>query len=120
MQMPPPAPVRTIGRLLLGQDPRRRAIYLCGMVPAGWYFYCGLADQLGADPQKTLERLLGLWALRFLVLTLAITPLRRLGVCNLVRYRRAIGLLAFYYALLHLTVYIGLDQGFDLTAILLD
>jgi methionine sulfoxide reductase heme-binding subunit len=118
--MPRPAPAPAIKRLLLGQDRVRRAIYVGGMMPAVWYFYSGLTDQLGADPQKTLERLLGLWALRFLILTLAITPLRRLGVFNLVRYRRAVGLLAFYYAVLHLTVYTALDQGFDLPAIYAD
>jgi sulfoxide reductase heme-binding subunit YedZ len=118
--MPRPAPDHAIKRLLLGRDPIRRAIYIAGMMPAIWYFTCGLTDQLGADPQKTLERLLGLWALRFLVLTLAITPLRRLGLYNLVRYRRAIGLVAFYYGVLHLAVYTGLDQGFDLSAIFAD
>src|SRR5690606_40854024 len=65
----------------------------------------------GADPQKTLERLLGLWALRFLIIGLAISPLRQLGGPNLIRWRRAIGLLAFYYACLHLSVYMLLDQG---------
>jgi methionine sulfoxide reductase heme-binding subunit len=118
--MPRPAPDHAIKRLLLGQDPMRRAIYIAGMMPAMWYFTCGLTDQLGADPQKTLERLLGLWALRFLVLTLAITPLRHLGLYNLVRYRRAIGLVAFYYGVLHLAVYTALDQGFDLSAIFAD
>jgi sulfoxide reductase heme-binding subunit YedZ len=107
-------------RLALGADPVRRAIYIGGMVPAVWYFYLGLMDQLGADPQNTLERLLGLWALRFLIASLAITPLRRLGGPNLVRYRRAIGLLAFYYACLHLAVYMLLDKGLDLAAIVSD
>ncbi len=107
-------------RFLLGSDPVRRAIYIVGMMPAVWTFYLGIMDQLGADPQKTLERTLGLWALRFLILGLAITPLRRLGGPNLVRYRRAIGLLAFYYAALHLTVYMLLDQGLDLAAIWAD
>jgi sulfoxide reductase heme-binding subunit YedZ len=107
-------------RYLLGSDPARRAIYIVGMLPAAWYFYLGITDQLGADPQKTLELLLGLWALRFLIMTLAVTPLRRLGGPNLVRYRRAIGLLAFYYAALHLTVYLVLDQGLDLAAIWAD
>lgn len=107
-------------RYLLGQDPIRRAIYIAGMVPAAWYFYLGITDQLGADPQNTLERLLGLWALRFLVLSLAITPLRRLGGPSLIRYRRAIGLLAFYYAALHLSVYLFLDQGLDFAAIWAD
>jgi sulfoxide reductase heme-binding subunit YedZ len=98
----------------------RPALYAIGLIPALWTFYLGLADQLGADPMKTLERTLGLWALRFLVVTLAITPLRRLGGPNLVRYRRALGLLAFYYATLHLTVYVALDQGLDLAAIWAD
>ena len=107
-------------RLVLGQDPVRRGIYIAGMVPAVWYFYLGVNDQLGADPQNTLERLLGLWALRFIILSLAITPLRRLGGPSLIRYRRAIGLLAFYYAALHLTVYLVLDQGLDFRAIWAD
>src|SRR5215470_4942476 len=106
--------------LALGSDPVRRAIYIVGMLPAVSTFYFGLTDQLGADPQKTLERTLGVWALRFLIVCLAITPLRRLGGPNLVRYRRAIGLLAFYYAALHLTVYMLLDQGLDLAAIWAD
>jgi sulfoxide reductase heme-binding subunit YedZ len=102
-----------LGRLLSGADPIRRSIYVAGTVPAAWTFYLGLTDQLGADPQNTLERTLGLWALRFLVAALAITPLRRLGGPSLVRYRRAIGLLAFYYACLHLGVYLVLDKGLD-------
>jgi sulfoxide reductase heme-binding subunit YedZ len=114
----PPAP--SLRLLLFGSDPIRRAIYLVGMQPAFWTFYLGVMDQLGADPQKTLERTLGLWALRFLILCLAITPLRRLGGPNLVRYRRAVGLLAFYYAALHLTVDTLLDQGLDLAAIWAD
>ena len=118
--MPRPAPAHWSKRLLLGSDPIRRAIYVAGMLPAVWYFYLGVSDRLGADPQNTLERLLGVWALRFLIVALAITPLRRLGGPNLVRYRRAIGLLAFYYAALHLTVYMVLDKGLDLAAIWAD
>lgn len=93
------------------------AIYAVGMVPAVWTFGLALNDQLGADPLKALERSLGLWALRFLVLTLAVTPLRRFGGPNLVRHRRALGLLAFFYAAMHVAVYVGLDQGLDLAAI---
>jgi sulfoxide reductase heme-binding subunit YedZ len=107
-------------RAVLGADPVRRAIYTIGFVPAVWTFYLGLTDQLGADPQNVLERTLGLWALRFLIVALAITPLRRLGGPSLIRYRRAIGLMGFYYAALHLTVYLVLDQGLDWTAILAD
>jgi sulfoxide reductase heme-binding subunit YedZ len=96
---------------------RRWWLYTIGLMPAVWTFYLGLNDQLGADPMKVLERTLGLWALRFLIVGLAITPLRRIGGPNLIRYRRAFGLLAFYYAALHLTVYAGLDQGLDFAAI---
>jgi sulfoxide reductase heme-binding subunit YedZ len=115
-----PAPAPWPRRLLLGADPIRRAIYIFGMLPAVWYFHLGITDQLGADPQNVLERALGLWALRFLILALAITPLRRLGGPNLIRYRRAVGLLGFYYAALHLSVYLLLDQGLDFAAIWAD
>ena len=104
----------TLSRLLLGADPARRALYISGMTPAVLYFYWGLTNQLGADPQNVLERALGLWALRFLIASLAITPLRQLGGPSLYRFRRALGLLAFYYAALHLTVYMVLDKGLDL------
>jgi methionine sulfoxide reductase heme-binding subunit len=107
-------------RLLLGSDPARRAIYIVGLLPAVSTFYLGLTDQLGADPQNVLERTLGLWALRFLILTLAISPLRRLGGPNWVRYRRTLGLLAFYYAVMHLSVYLLLDKDLDLAAIWAD
>ncbi len=106
--------------LLLGSDPIRRAIYFFGMMPAIWYFYLGFTDQLGADPQNTLERALGLWALRFIVVTLAITPLRPYFGPRLIRYRRTFGLLAFYYAALHVFVYLVLDQGLNVQAILAD
>jgi sulfoxide reductase heme-binding subunit YedZ len=89
-------------------------LYALGLSPAVWTFYLAVSDQLGADPLKVLERSLGLWSLRFLVLGLAITPLRRLGGPNLIRYRRTVGLLAFLYALFHVTVYVWLDQQLDL------
>jgi methionine sulfoxide reductase heme-binding subunit len=96
------------------------AVYLIGFIPAVWLFYAGINDQLGADPMRYLEQALGLWALRFLVATLTITPLRQLFNVNLLRYRRAIGLLCFYYAALHLTTYLVLDQGLDVAAIVAD
>lgn len=92
-------------------------VYLVGFIPAVWLFYAGIADRLGADPMRYLEQSLGLWALRFLIATLAVTPLRQLFSINLLRYRRALGLLAFYYALLHLVTYTVLDQGLDFAAI---
>lgn len=89
------------------------AIYVFGFAPAAWTFYAAINDQLGADPLKVLERSLGLWALRFLIASLAISPLRRFAGVNLIRHRRALGLMSFFYALLHLTVYLWLDQGLD-------
>jgi len=68
------------------------------------------SDALGADPVAEVEHRLGLWALRFLMLALAVTPLRRLTGWNvLVRFRRMLGLYAFAYASLHLAAYVGLD-----------
>lgn len=96
------------------------AVYIVGFVPAVWLFYEGINDRLGADPMRYLEQALGLWALRFLIATLSITPLRQLLNINLLRYRRAIGLLTFYYAALHLMTYIVLDQGLDFAAIFAD
>jgi sulfoxide reductase heme-binding subunit YedZ len=114
------APSLSATRLLLGSDPFRRALYILGLLPAVYTFYLGVSDQLGADPLRTLEQSLGLWALRFLIAALAVSPLRRLGGPNLIRYRRALGLLAFYYAALHLTTYLVLDQGLDVAAIWAD
>ena len=68
------------------------------------------SDALGADPVAAIEHRLGLWAIRFLMLALAITPLRQLTGWNvLVRFRRMLGLYAFAYASLHLSAYLGLD-----------
>ncbi|MBO1903521.1 protein-methionine-sulfoxide reductase heme-binding subunit MsrQ [Microvirga sp. 3-52] len=105
--------------LALPQVPKI-AIYLVGFIPAIWLFYAGITDQLGADPMRYLEQGLGLWALRFLIATLTITPLRQLFNINLLRYRRALGLIAFYYAALHLVTYLVLDQGLDVSAIVAD
>ncbi|WP_210484999.1 protein-methionine-sulfoxide reductase heme-binding subunit MsrQ [Microvirga antarctica] len=96
------------------------AVYIVGFIPAVWLFYEGLNDRLGADPMKYLEQSLGLWALRFLIAALAVSPVRQLLNVNLLRYRRAIGLLSFYYAALHLLTYVVLDQGLDFEAILAD
>jgi sulfoxide reductase heme-binding subunit YedZ len=98
----------------------RWLVYVLGFVPAVAYFGLGLMDELGADPMRKLEQELGLWALRFLIAGLTVTPLRQLTGINLLRYRRAIGLLAFYYVALHLTTYLGLDQQLDGRAIWAD
>ena len=99
---------------------RPGALYLVGILPGVWTFTLGVMDRLGPDPIKALEHDLGLWALKFLVVCLAITPLRRLTGISLLRYRRAIGVLAFAYACLHLSTYLVLDQWLDLHAIWAD
>lgn len=75
-------------------------------------------DGLGANPIEAINRFTGDWALRFLLITLAVTPLSRLKfLSDLVRLRRMAGLFAFFYASVHLSSYVGLDQFFDFTAI---
>lgn len=106
-----------VRRMLLGEVPARRALYILGAVPGVWTFYLGVTNQLGADPVATFERELGEWGLRFLIAGLAISPLRKLGGPSLIRYRRAVGLLAFYYALAHLAVYLTFDRQLDLASI---
>jgi len=95
-------------------------VYAVGFVPAVWTFYLAVTNELGADPMRTLEQTLGLWALRFLIAALLVTPLRQSFGLNLLRYRRQLGLLAFYYALLHLSTYLVLDQQLDAAAIVAD
>lgn len=85
------------------------SVWLILLVPAVWTFWLGLTGGLGAEPIKALERELGEVALQLLVLGLCITPLRRFLGLNLIRFRRAIGLLAFTYVGLHLLVWLVLD-----------
>jgi methionine sulfoxide reductase heme-binding subunit len=95
-------------------------VYTLGLMPGVWYFYLGLSNQLGADPVKSLERELGVWALIFLIAGLAVTPLRQMLGLNVLRHRRAIGLLAFYYAGFHLLTYVVLDQSLEWSLIWAD
>ena len=81
-----------------------------GLVPLAELVWRGLSGGLGIDPVKTLEHQLGLTALQLLLAGLLVTPLRRWTGVNLIRYRRAIGLLAFLYAALHLLVWLWLDR----------
>jgi methionine sulfoxide reductase heme-binding subunit len=95
-------------------------LYVIGLLPNLYTFYQGIFEDLGADPVRTFEHLLGLWALRFLCLGLAITPIRDLFGTNLIAYRRALGLIAFYYVLAHFAVYLTLDRALVLSSILGD
>jgi len=84
-------------------------VYMVYMVPAPVLFYMGATGWLGAEPIKALERELGEIALQLLVIGLCITPLRRYLGVNLLKFRRAFGLLAFTYVALHLLVWLVLD-----------
>ncbi len=84
----------------------------------GWLAY---SDGLGANPIEFIIRSLGTWTLVALFVTLGVTPLRRLTGWNaLIRARRMLGLFAFFYACLHFLAFFGLDQFFDLRAVIAD
>jgi len=92
----------------------KSGLFLLCLAPLASLVYGLLSDTLGANPIEALTRGLGDWTLRFLLITLAVTPLRRLsGLGWLLRLRRMLGLYTFFYALLHFASYVWLDQFFD-------
>ncbi|HEB96688.1 MAG TPA: sulfoxide reductase heme-binding subunit YedZ [Sedimenticola thiotaurini] len=92
------------------------AAFLLMLLPAVLLLARGIGGELGANPVETITRSTGDWTLRLLLLTLAVTPLRRLtGWGELLRLRRMIGLFSFFYACLHLATYVVLDLGFNLS-----
>ena len=93
---------------------------LC-LVPVGRLAWLAWTERLGANPIEHITRATGWWTLSFLLITLAVTPLRRLlSMPWLLRLRRMLGLFAFFYACLHFTTYLWLDQFFDWPAMLKD
>jgi methionine sulfoxide reductase heme-binding subunit len=94
-------------------------VWAGGLVPLAWLVWAAANNNLGADPVKGIELRLGLWALQFLIASLCITPLRRFGL-NLLRFRRALGVLSFIYAALHFTAWVTLDMGLRWSEILAD
>ncbi len=93
-------------------------IFLLCLLPLVWLVTRGLTGQLGANPVEAVIRFLGDWALRFLFITLAVSPLRLLtGWSWPMSLRRMLGLYAFFYLALHLGAYVGLDRFFDFAAI---
>ena len=96
-------------------------VFVLCLLPLAWLSWRFMHDDLGANPIEAITRGTGDWVLRFLLITLAVTPLRKLSGWHwLVRLRRMLGLYAFFYSLLHLTTYVWLDQFFDWPAILKD
>ncbi|NDW46256.1 protein-methionine-sulfoxide reductase heme-binding subunit MsrQ [Ruegeria sp. PrR005] len=84
-------------------------VYTVGVLPVPIWLWLGINGQLGIDPVKEIEHRLGELALQILLVCLAITPLRRYARLNLMKFRRAIGVLAFYYVTCHLLVWLVLD-----------
>lgn len=96
-------------------------LFLACLAPLAYYAWGVQADTLGANPIEAVTRGLGTWALNFLLITLSVTPLRKVsGWAWLGRLRRMLGLFAFFYAALHLTTYLWFDQFFDWQAIAKD
>jgi len=96
-------------------------IWILGLTPLAWGVWGFVYDGLGANPVEALLHVAGRWALTFLLLGLAVTPIRRMtGWNRIIKVRRLLGLFAFFYALLHFLVYLGLDQGFAWSFILED
>jgi sulfoxide reductase heme-binding subunit YedZ len=96
-------------------------LFVWGLFPVARWFWLGFNDELTANPVEFLTRSSGTWALVWLLIALAITPLRRLlGQPALIRLRRACGLFAFFYALLHFVAWVWWDRGLELGAMLQD
>jgi len=99
----------------------KKLLFVVCLIPAIWLTFALFTDQLGANPIEAVTRQTGLWALRFLWITLLITPLRWLtGWNELVKFRRLLGLYVFFYATSHMLLYLGLDQFFDISEIIKD
>lgn len=95
--------------------------FLACLIPLGLLGWDAYTDNLGANPIEVITRSTGSWTLIFLLITLSITPLRKISGWHwLIRLRRMFGLFAFFYACLHFTTYIWLDQFFDLMEIAKD
>lgn len=96
-------------------------VFILCLLPFVLLVFQAFTDELGTNPVETLTHATGEWSLRFLLITLSITPLRRFLNMNwLIKLRRMLGLYAFFYAVLHFITYIWLDQYFDIREILLD
>jgi sulfoxide reductase heme-binding subunit YedZ len=96
-------------------------VFCASLIPTAYLAWNFQQGTLSANPLADITNETGIWTLRFLVLTIAVTPVRRLtGFHELSRYRRMLGLFAFFYGTLHFTTYIWFDKFFDLGDILRD
>ena len=99
----------------------RVAVFLLCLLPIAWLAFAAFTDKLSANPIKDITEDTGTWALRFLLLTLCVTPFRKLtGWNEVIGYRRMLGLYAFFYGFLHFLTYAWLDQFFSIPDIVQD
>jgi sulfoxide reductase heme-binding subunit YedZ len=115
----------TGGRAVLGGPSVRRSaralVFVLCLIPFLWLLVRAAIGDLGANPIEEITLVTGRWTLRLLLVTLAVTPVRRLFSWNaIIRYRRMFGLFAFFYASMHLSIYLVLDQFFDWQTIVED
>jgi sulfoxide reductase heme-binding subunit YedZ len=115
--MKPATPSMRLGRALM-HPAAKPLVFFAALLPFAWLLYGALTSNLGANPAEHLIRSTGDWTLRFLCLTLAVTPVRVIaGLPTLQRLRRMLGLFTYFYVVLHFTAYSWLDQGFDIPEI---
>ena len=115
MNRPEPASVRAWLGLRLARPAAKAVLLLLCLLPLAWLVWGAAANRLGANPAEALVRASGDWTLRMLCLVLAVTPVRTLAQLPvLARFRRMLGLLVYFYALLHLLAYGWFDMGLDL------
>lgn len=99
-------------------SPLKAVAFTLGLAPLAWLVWLGANAGLGVNPVEFVNRYLGDWALRFLLIALAVTPLRKVtGWTALGRLRRMMGLYAFFYVCLHVASYVGVDLFFDWQAL---
>ncbi|MDQ6881430.1 MAG: sulfoxide reductase heme-binding subunit YedZ [Pseudomonadota bacterium] len=114
------APRRALAAMLL-HPAAKVVLFLLALLPFAWLIYGAATNQLGANPAEYLSRATGDWTLRFLCITLAVTPLRVITATPaLARFRRMLGLFVYFYVVLHLLSYAWFDMGFDVTEIAKD
>ena len=96
-------------------------VFLICIAPIVWLFAAAFTDNLSANPIKDITEATGVWTLRFLLATLCITPIRKFTKwSDVIRYRRMLGLFAFFYGFLHFLTYAWLDQFFSVPDIIQD
>jgi sulfoxide reductase heme-binding subunit YedZ len=96
-------------------------VFLAALVPFGLLVRGALTGNLGVNPAETIQLTTGRWALKFLLLSLTVTPVRRLTGWNVViQFRRMLGLFAFFYASLHLSAYYAFDLTFSIGQLVTD